>query len=286
MTKIAMKSQSVWLRRFSLFLSAGTLFLILAGGLVTSHEAGLAVPDWPLSYGQVFPPMVGNVFWEHGHRMIAGAVGVLTLILAIWLQASDVQAWLKRLGWVSLAAVVLQALLGGLTVLMMLPAPVSIFHACLGQSFFCLVTAIAYFLNRSEASPSQEADLHLKRMARLTTGMLFLQLVLGAIVRHADAMIWFHVIFAFVVIAHIFLLVSRVVRFDQRDTGLFKMALGTGLFTVVQFFLGMGAFIFTRMIERGYAPTSGEVLFTAAHQTNGAIILALSVLIAIKVSEK
>ena len=81
-----MKNKNLYF--FSLFLVAWTAFLILAGGLVTSHDAGLAVLDWPLSYGQFFPPMVGNIFWEHGHRMIAGLAGIFTLVLAIWIQMS------------------------------------------------------------------------------------------------------------------------------------------------------------------------------------------------------
>ena len=159
-TKNAPKS----LYLFNLFLVGWTAVLILAGGLVTSHEAGLAVPDWPLSYGQLFPPMVGNVFWEHGHRMIAGSVGILTLVLAVWIQmvcrggsctrpqraTTRVAPTIVILGWAAFGVVVLQAVLGGLTVLYLLPPPISIFHACLAQTFFCILIALAYFLNPCE----------------------------------------------------------------------------------------------------------------------------------------
>ena len=94
---------ATWTYRFSFFLLLSILVLILAGGLVTSHEAGLAVPDWPLSYGQWFPPMVGNVVWEHGHRMIAGVVGILTLILTVSIQLFESRSWLKRFAWVAFA---------------------------------------------------------------------------------------------------------------------------------------------------------------------------------------
>ena len=110
---------------FGIFLSAATLFLILAGGLVTSREAGLAVPDWPLSYGQLMPPMVGNIFWEHGHRMIAGIVGILTLFFSAALQIFEPRKWIQKMGWIAFAAVVVQAVLGGLTVKYLLPAPLS-----------------------------------------------------------------------------------------------------------------------------------------------------------------
>ena len=75
-----------WLRRFTKFVAAATLFLIFAGAMVTSTGSGLAVPDWPLSYGMLMPPMVGGIFYEHGHRMIAATVGFLTVLQAIWLQ--------------------------------------------------------------------------------------------------------------------------------------------------------------------------------------------------------
>jgi len=102
--------------RFALLVACATFFLIIAGANVTSHDAGLAVPDWPLSFGKFFPQMVGNVFWEHGHRLIAATVGLLTIALAIYLQIRERRSWVKRLGWLALAGVVAQGLLGGLTV--------------------------------------------------------------------------------------------------------------------------------------------------------------------------
>src|SRR5688572_5381252 len=86
------------LHRFAVLTAASTLALIVAGGLVTSTESGLSVPDWPLSYGKLMPPMVGGVFYEHGHRMVATAVGVLTVILAIWLGRSERRRSVKGLG--------------------------------------------------------------------------------------------------------------------------------------------------------------------------------------------
>src|ERR1022692_4928887 len=106
--------------------SAGGMhaFLVVAGASVTSKEAGLSVPDWPLSYGQVMPEMTGGVFFEHGHRMVATFVGMLTITLAIWLALADQRAWMRKLGWVALGAVIVQGLLGGLTVLLLLPPAV------------------------------------------------------------------------------------------------------------------------------------------------------------------
>src|SRR5213079_182823 len=111
----------LWLRNFTKFVAAATLFLIFAGAMVTSTGSGLAVPDWPLSYGRLMPPMVGGIFYEHGHRMVATTVGLLTIGLVIWLTRREPRAWVRRLGWAALAAVVAQGVLGGLTVIFLLP---------------------------------------------------------------------------------------------------------------------------------------------------------------------
>ena len=293
-----------WLYGFSVFLVGMTLLLILAGGLVTSREAGLAVPDWPLSYGRLFPPMVGNIFWEHGHRIIAGTVALLTLVLAVWIQIQGKRTWLKRLAWAAFGAVILQAALGGLTVLYLLPPAVSIVHACLAQTFFCLTVALAYFLNPApspQPSPQRGEGEILKspsplvwgrgkgegesprRLAVMTAAFIYLQLILGASVRHTSFSAVPHVVVAFLVFLHVALLVSRIMRFQGEDKTLTRFALGMGFFTLLQVFLGIGAFVFTRMLERGHEPPTAEVFFTASHQTLGAAILAMSIWICLRV---
>src|SRR5688572_30963279 len=100
------------LRAFTAFLAAFTFFLVIAGAMVTSTGSGLPVPDWPLSYGKLFPPMRGGIFYEHGHRMLAATVGLPTVIQAIWLQRRESRRFLRRLGWLSVSAVMARALLG------------------------------------------------------------------------------------------------------------------------------------------------------------------------------
>src|SRR3989442_8778061 len=134
-----------WLHRYAVLLACCTLLLVVAGGLVTSNEAALWVPDWPLSYGKLMPPMEGGIFFEHGHRMVATTVGILTIILAVWLWRRERRGWMRRLGFVALAAVIAQGLLGGMTVIFMLPKAVSISHACLAQLFFSTTVLIALF---------------------------------------------------------------------------------------------------------------------------------------------
>src|SRR5438128_10802207 len=138
------------LHRFARVVSGCTVLLVLAGSLVTSTGSGLSVPDWPTSYGWnmfTFPPSkwVGGILYEHGHRLIASTVGLLTIVLATWLWLCESRQWLKRLGLVALGAVVAQGVLGGLTVLFFLPAAISTAHAALAEIFFCLTIAIALF---------------------------------------------------------------------------------------------------------------------------------------------
>ena len=181
---------SAWLHRFAVFVAVCTGLLVFAGGLVTSTDSGLSVPDWPLSYGTLFPPMVGNVRFEHGHRMVATFVGMLTIALAIWLQRRDPRPSVRRLGWLALGAVVAQGLLGGLTVLLLLPTSISVAHACLGQTFFCLVVAIALVTSpgwrRLTRSPIPSVQ-PLRNLAVATTALVFVQLVIGAWMRHSGA---------------------------------------------------------------------------------------------------
>src|SRR5262249_55262190 len=138
------------LHRFAKFLAACTVLLILAGSLVTSHDAGLSVPDWPTSYGWnmfTFPPSmwVANIFYQHGHPLIASSVRVLTSVMAVWLWRAESRRWMRWLGVAALGAVVAQGLLGGITVLFFLPAAVSTAHAGLAEIFFCMTVAIALF---------------------------------------------------------------------------------------------------------------------------------------------
>jgi cytochrome c oxidase assembly protein subunit 15 len=154
----------VWLGRYAAFTAVATLGLIAIGGLVTSHEAGMAVPDWPTTYGYnmfLFPvsQWVGGVFYEHTHRLYASAIGFLTLILAVWIQLSAADRRLPRLGWLALALVAVQGVLGGLRVSLM-KDQIGIVHAALAQAFLVLLVVIAVRTSRwfgvggkSSASP-------------------------------------------------------------------------------------------------------------------------------------
>lgn len=178
-----------WRHGYSRLLVGATLCLIFAGGLVTSTGSGLAVPDWPLSYGMLMPPMVGGIFYEHGHRMVASAVGFLTLVFAFWNARREARPGVRRLAWAALGVVIAQGLLGGLTVLFFLPPAVSIAHACLAQTFFCLLIALSYATSREWLEPGPRAldDGGLRTTALAVTLLVWLQLFVGATMRHMHA---------------------------------------------------------------------------------------------------
>jgi cytochrome c oxidase assembly protein subunit 15 len=185
------------LHLYAVLVAASTAVLIFAGGLVTSTGSGLSVPDWPTTYGWfmfTFPleKMVGGIRFEHTHRLIASTVGFLIVVLAVWLRLAEPRMWVRRLGYVAVAAVITQGILGGITVLWFLPDPISIAHASLAQLVFCLTISIALATSPgwkraySERGPAP-VDRMLQRIALTTSCLVYLQIVVGAAMRHTDA---------------------------------------------------------------------------------------------------
>lgn len=181
-----------YLRIFSKFTCFSTLFLIFVGGMVKSTDSGLAVPDWPLSYGMLFPPMVGGVFYEHGHRMVASFVGFCMLILALWLIVKEERKWVKITGVIALFTVILQGVLGGITVLYYLPTPISVSHGVLAQTFFLLTIFLSYSQSKERKVKSDENlsiwdNVIFIKLLILTIVFVLLQLLIGAIMRHTES---------------------------------------------------------------------------------------------------
>ena len=185
------------LHLYTRLVAAATAVLLFAGGLVTSTGSGLSVPDWPNTYGWnmftfPFEKWVGGIFYEHSHRLIASTVGFLILVLAFWLWRAEPRGWVRRLGFVALGAVVTQGILGGITVLWFLPEPISIAHAGLAQIVFCITVTLALVTSRgwgtgyAAAGPVPD-DLVLRRVAAATTAVLYLQIIVGAVMRHTEA---------------------------------------------------------------------------------------------------
>src|SRR2546428_5265149 len=184
------------LHRFAVFTAASTLVLLWVGGLVTSHGAGMAVPDWPTTYGYnpfFFPisQWVGGVFYEHIHRLLASGIGLLTVILAVWAWRKEERRWVRGLALTALGAVILQGVLGGLRVTAM-KDELGVFHATLAQIFFVLVSAVALFTSRWWLG----ADPHkmtvygarpVRYLFAVVTGLVLCQFDLGASMRHQHA---------------------------------------------------------------------------------------------------
>ena len=182
-----------WLNRFAWFICVAAVFLICSGGMVTSKNVGLAVPDWPTTFGYnmfLFPvsKWVGGILFEHTHRLIASVVGFLTIILAVWLWSSESRRWVRNLGLIALAGVILQGILGGLRVTM-LKDEIGIFHACIAQAFLALLVVIAlvttnFWRSLEEIDINQKKFMPIRRLAIAITLAIYVQLALGATMRH------------------------------------------------------------------------------------------------------
>ena len=282
--------------RFALIVAGATFFLIIAGANVTSHDAGLATSDWPLSNGQVFPKMVGNLFWEHGHRLIAATVGLLTIALAIYLQLRERRSWVKRLGWLALAGVVAQGLLGGLTVKLNLPLAVSAAHATLAQLFFLTTVSLAIFTSRSwitaATSVSEAAEgIPLRAMCVVSLALILTQLVLGATLRHSAT--WDQPLPTGLLVAHItgavIVSVSLAVTvfillFRHRDEKfLTRPAVAATGLLLVQLLLGLAAYITRAASPYDPQPLNPMISVTVAHVACGALVFAATIVLTLRV---
>ena len=184
---------ALWHHRYAKLVAACVVLLITAGGMVTSTGSGLSVPDWPTTYGWnmfTFPmsKWVGGIRYEHVHRLIASTVGFLTIVLAVWTWRIEPRRWVRWLGAACLGAVILQGVLGGITVLFFLPPAVSIGHAGLAQIFFCLTVTMAVVTSPRWRHPeSPVEDRTLRTLATITTVAVYVQILLGATMRHTNS---------------------------------------------------------------------------------------------------
>jgi len=265
---------------FAIFTAFSTLVLLMAGALVTSNDAGLSVPDWPLSYGSWMPPMIGGIFYEHGHRMIAAFVGFLSIVLAVWLWRADDRRWVRWLGVTALGLVIAQGVLGGITVRYFLPPAVSSAHATLAQLFFITVISIAMFTSKWWRSDLPELEDSgspaLRSLALCTTAVIIVQLFLGAAFRHNAFGIQPHLVGA-VVVAIMVVLTSRAMRKrfplakDLRRCGKWL-----NIFFGIQILLGIAAYWVTIVYHDAPQPMPLFVTVTVAHVLGGALTLAAS----------
>ncbi|HKV81552.1 MAG TPA: COX15/CtaA family protein [Candidatus Sulfotelmatobacter sp.] len=277
-----------WLHRYATFVAFATFLLIIAGALVTSTDAGLSVPDWPTSFGSFhIPRMVGGVKYEHGHRMLAGTVVILTVILSLWLWRSEERRRVRRLGGLAILTIIAQAALGGITVLYFLPVDISVMHACLAQLFFCITVSIALFTSpkwrwdrprlEDQSTPS------LRHLSVATTVLIFVQLLLGAAFRHHGFGISPHILVAALVTACIFWLLFRVLAAFRHESQLERAAFLLAGLLVMQIFLGIGSFLMLLATQGLPRPSSMVVTLTTAHVAVGALLLASSLYLTCKI---
>jgi len=282
------------LNRFALLVACATFFLIIAGALVTSHDAGLATSDWPLSNGQVFPKMVGNLFWEHGHRLVATTVGLLTIVLTVYLFRKEKRGWVRRLGLFGLFAVIAQGLLGGLTVKLMLPLAVSAAHATLAQLFFCTTVSLAVFTSRSwvEARPKfeEKGSLPLRYLCPVAVVTIFLQLILGATLRHSATwdkplptdLVLAHIGGALTVVIALGSVAFSVLRRYKSEKFLTTPATIALALLVVQLFLGLAAYLTRVASPNDPQPLNPMVGITVAHVACGALVFATTIVLTLR----
>jgi cytochrome c oxidase assembly protein subunit 15 len=268
-----------WLHRYATFVALATFLLIIAGALVTSNDAGLSVPDWPTSFGSFrMPRMVGGVKFEHGHRMIAGTVVILTVILAVWLWKREERRWVQRLGGIAVLTILAQALLGGITVLYYLPVDISVAHACLAQLFFCIMVSIALFTKsdwHSDRPKLEDASTpSLRHLSIATTISVFVQLMLGAAFRHHGFRIMAHVLVAAVVTIMVFWLLVRVLSGFHNEPRLQRPALFVAGLLVIQIGLGIGSYFAVIRSQNAPQPLPAVVAVTTTHLAVGALLLA------------
>ncbi|MFQ5960841.1 MAG: heme A synthase [Candidatus Methylomirabilales bacterium] len=280
-----------WVHRFALVTAAATFVLVIAGGLVTSTGSGLAVPDWPTTFGHnmfLYPwsKMVGGILVEHGHRLIGAGIGLLTVTLALWLWIADPRGWLRWLGVVALALVIVQGVLGGLRVVW-LDRTLAIVHAALAQAFFALIASVAFFTSREGHEAPweiQAADTgRLRTLALLTTGVIYLQLIFGAILRHTGMGIALHLLFAGVVSIQIFSLAVWILgRYADQPRLVRPVALLSTLL-MLQLVVGVAAYL-GKFTSLGGGLSFGHlVALTTTHVATGALMLATCLVLTLRV---
>lgn len=278
-----------WPHRFALLTCVFTVVLILAGGLVTSTGSGLAVPDWPTTFGYnmfLFPwsKMVGGVFIEHSHRLLGSLVGILTILTAAAVWKTDERKWMRRLGAFAVGLVILQGVLGGMRVVL-IKLNLAIVHACVAQIFFGLMVSTALFTSRGWREDAGEIqDKRLARLGLITVFLLYVQIIFGAVLRHTGNRLDAHLLFAALSSIHVILLSCKTLKLPNPGA-LAKEAHCLWLLLLVQLALGFASWI-GKYAAMGEAFTPGFIIaITSAHVLVGAMLFAASLVVAIRLNK-
>ena len=276
---------------FAVFTACFAFLVITAGASVTSNDAGLSVPDWPTSFGYLIkvPHLVGGVRFEWSHRMVAGSLVILTLGIAGWTLLVERRSWLRKLALAALGTVVVQAILGGLTVLMLQPPAISTAHAAVAQTFFCIAVVIALFTGRKWVEEVPRVEFDTRRPSLFTLSMLsivviYVQLILGGMFRHHGMSWWPHVAHAAVVAFVLTWTAIRALSVYSNIEAIRGPAILMLSLLIAQLCLGFAAFL-TRVAwgRDSVQPELPMVISTVAHVAVGALLLATTVVLTIQI---
>jgi cytochrome c oxidase assembly protein subunit 15 len=269
--------------KFAVFVFCWTILLLVAGALVTSNDAALAVPDWPTSYGTFTPPMYGGIFYEHSHRLIAGALGILLIIEAIVIWRYEERRWLRWFALAAVGGVVAQAILGGQVVIQLLHYWLPVLHACFAQIMFGAILSLAVFTSKwwTEDRPALDdrGGMSIHAIVIVNAVVTFLQVFLGAAFRHQDMPIWPHLVGALVVLG-VMIWTAAILRrrFDaSRELTFGRTLLHSMVGT--QILLGGGAYWSRLVTKDAPQPMPAMVVLTVVHTVFGALVFASSILV-------
>ena len=265
----------VWLHRFAVLVAVFTLLLVIAGGLVTSNDAAGSIPDWPLSWGKLIPPLEGGIRYEYAHRVLAATVAVLTLALALWSR--------RRLAWLAFATVIAQAVLGGVAVKLVEPKALVIAHACLAQICFGLVVAQIVMLREAPVAVGKSLDAAGMGPCATMVVALFAQTILGAAVRHQLAGVMPHIAGAVLATVLVMWAGLRVLMHHMDNPRLRRPAMVLLSLTFSQVFLGMGAYLSRVATADAPQPMPMMVWFTVAHVAVGSLAFGAAIVLALVV---
>jgi len=275
------RSYHPFVHRYGIFVVCWTIVLLSAGALVTSEDAALAVPDWPLSYGTITPPMVGGIAYEHTHRVLAAGLGLLIIGLAVMLWRKDDRPWMRWLGLAALGGVILQGVLGGLTVLKLLHYWLPVMHACVAQLMFAVTVSIAFFTSRwwTESLPQYQdkSSPSVHTVVIINAVAIFLQVLAGAGFRHQYISLRPHVVGAVVVLGAVIWTAAILRRRFSEVPEISRARVLLHAIVGTQILLGVIAFFSRIYTADAPQPMPLMVASTVVHTVVGAILFALSV---------
>jgi cytochrome c oxidase assembly protein subunit 15 len=280
-----------WPHRVALVTTAATFLLILAGGVVTNTGTGMAVPDWPTTFGYSmflypWPKMVGGILYEHTHRLIASLVGALTLTLAIFLWALEPWPWVRGLGIAALGAVVVQGVLGGLRVVLA-QGGLAIVHGGFAYAFFALIASLTLVTSPGWRAPvagvAPPGALRLRRLAFCTVAGLYLQVLLGTLVTHLSVRLDAHIFVAGLISVAVILFGFWIPPGRADWPELVRPAGILRALWIVQLLLGLGAYVAKfQAAEIALGPALSLVL-SVGHRLTGGLMLITGVILTLRI---